>query len=64
MRGWPVKEMDIFNVKFAHGEYTFYVSPADPEGKIGGLTVLLYAPHDPFQISGCSSGHLCVSGAP
>ncbi|MEO6022484.1 MAG: hypothetical protein ABIP64_05095 [Burkholderiales bacterium] len=64
MRGKPTKEMDIFDVKFAHTEYTFYISPADAEGKVRALTVLLYAPHDPFQISGCSGGHLCVSGAP
>jgi hypothetical protein len=64
MRGWPVKEMDIFDVKFAHTEYTFYIAPADTDGKIKALTILLYAPHDPFQVSGCSGGHLCVSGAP
>jgi hypothetical protein len=64
MRGLPTKEMDIFDVKFAHTEYTFYISPADAEGKIRALTILLYAPHDPFQVSGCSGGHLCVSGAP
>jgi len=63
MRGWPVKEMDIFDVKFAHTEYTFYVSPADAEGKIRALTVLLYAPHDLFQVSGCTGGHLCAAGA-
>jgi hypothetical protein len=28
------------------------------------LTVLLYAPHDLFQVSSCSSGRLCVSGTP
>jgi hypothetical protein len=51
MRALPTKEMDIFDVKFAHTEYTFYVSPADAEGKIRALTVLLYAPHDLFQVS-------------
>lgn len=64
MRGWPVREMDIFDVKFAHTEYTFYISPADAEGKIKALTILLYAPHDPFQVTSCSGGHLCVSGSP
>src|ERR1700754_3108112 len=52
MLGKPTKEMDIFDVKFAHTEYPFYVSPADAEGKIRALTILLYAPHDPFQVSG------------
>ena len=51
MRGKPAKEMDIFDIKFAHTEYTFYISPADADGKINALTILLYAPHDPFQIS-------------
>jgi hypothetical protein len=51
MRALPTKEMDIFDVKFAHTEYTFYVSPADAEGKIKALAILLYAPHDPFQVS-------------
>jgi hypothetical protein len=60
----PTKEMDIFAVKYAHTEYTFYISPADAEGKINALTTLLYGPHDPFQISGCSGGRLCVSGTP
>jgi hypothetical protein len=41
MRGRPTKEMDIFDVKFAHYEYTFYISPADARGKIRALN---YAP--------------------
>ena len=49
MRGLPTREMDIFDVKFAHTEYTFYISPADANGKINAITILLYAPHDPFQ---------------
>jgi hypothetical protein len=52
MRGTPTKEMDIFDIKFAHTEYTFYISPADDEGKIRAAAILLYPPHDPFQISG------------
>lgn len=48
----PTKEMDIFDVKFAHVEYTFYISPADPDGKIRALASLLYAPHDPLQLGG------------
>jgi hypothetical protein len=51
MRGKPTTEMDIFDIKFAHTEYTFYISPADADGKINALTILLYAPHDPFQVS-------------
>jgi hypothetical protein len=48
----PTKEMDIFDVKFAHVEYTFYISPADADGKIRAVAVPLYAPHDPLQLSG------------
>jgi hypothetical protein len=64
MRALPTKEMDIFDVKFAHTEYTFYVSPANAEGKIRALTILLYKPHDLFQVSGCTGGHLCAGGNP
>ena len=52
MRGWPVREMDIFDVKFAHVEYTFYISPADADGKIRALAIPLYGPHDPLQLGG------------
>lgn len=45
----PTTEMDIFDVKFAHVEYTFYISPADADGKIRALAIRLYAPHDPLQ---------------
>ena len=48
----PTKEMDIFDVKFAHVEYTFYISPADADGKIKALAIPLYAPHDPLQLGG------------
>ena|SRR6478609_5383002 len=51
MRGKPAREMDIFDVKFAHTRYTFYISPADADGKIRSLTIWHYAPHDPFQMS-------------
>ena len=34
MRGLPTREMDIFDVKFAHVEYTFYILSADANGKI------------------------------
>jgi len=50
MTGKPTREMDIFDIKFAHTEYTFYISPADADGKIRALAILLYPPHDPFQI--------------
>ena len=62
MMGKPTREMDIFDVKFAHTEYTLYVSPADADGKIRALTILRYPPHDPLQVSSCSGGHLCISG--
>jgi len=61
MLGKPTREMDIYDVKFAHIEYTFYISPADAEGKIRALTILPFAPHDPLQVSSCSGGHLCIS---
>lgn len=64
MKGLPTREMDIFDVKFAHTEFTFYISPADAEGEIRALTILLYKPHDPYQVSNCSGGHLCASGTP
>ncbi len=48
----PTTEMDIFDVKFAHIEYTFYISPADADGKIHALVMPLYAPHDPLQLGG------------
>lgn len=43
------KEMDIFDVKFGHVEYTYYISPADADGKIRTVIIELYAPHDPLQ---------------
>ena len=52
LTGQPTKEMDIFDVKFAHVEYTFYISPADADGKIRALAIPLYAPHDPLQLGG------------
>jgi len=48
----PTREMDIFDVKFAHVEYTFYISPADADGKIRALAIPLYGPHDPLQLGG------------
>jgi hypothetical protein len=48
----PTTEMDIFDVKFAHIEYSFYTSPPDADGKIRALAIRLYAPHDLLQLSG------------
>ncbi len=48
----PTTEMDIFDVKFAHVEYSVYISPADADGKIRALAIRLYAPHDLLQLSG------------
>ena len=50
MIGTPVREMDIFDVRFAHTRYTFYISPADADGKIRAVKIWLYPPHDPLQI--------------
>jgi len=33
----PTKDMDIFHVKFARTEYTFYVGAPDADGKIDAL---------------------------
>jgi hypothetical protein len=43
-------EMDIFDVKFAHAEWSFYIGPADADGKIRYLAIRPYAPHDLRQI--------------
>jgi hypothetical protein len=48
----PTKEMDIFDVRFAHIKYSFYISPADADGKIRAVAIRLYEPHDPLQLSG------------
>jgi len=47
MKVWPTTEMDIFDMKFAHEEYTFYISPPDGDGKVRALTILQSAPHQP-----------------
>ena len=51
MKSLPTREMDIYDVKFAHTKYTFYISPAGADGKIRALAIWLYPPHDPLQIS-------------
>jgi hypothetical protein len=43
-------EMDIFDVKFAHLEWTLYIAPADADDKIHYLAILLYPPHDLNQL--------------
>ena len=43
-------DMDIFDVKFTHFEWTFYIAPADANGKIRYLETLLYPPHDLNQL--------------
>jgi len=48
----PTKEMDIFDVRFDHIKYSFYISPADADGKIRAVAIRLYEPHDPLQLSG------------
>jgi hypothetical protein len=48
----PTRELDIFDVIFRHVEYTFYISPADADGKVKALAIPLYAPHDPLQLGG------------
>jgi hypothetical protein len=43
-------DMDIYDVKFAHLEWSFYIAPADADGKIRYLVIRLYAPHDLNQL--------------
>lgn len=45
MIGKPTREMDIFDIRFAHVGYTFYISPADAQGNIDALAVSPF-PHD------------------
>jgi hypothetical protein len=46
----PADEMDIYDAKFAHHEYTFYIAPAGADGKIHALAVRYYAPHSLDQL--------------
>ena len=48
----PATEMDIFDIRFGHVKYSFYIGPADADGKIQALKILLYEPHDRLQLSG------------
>jgi hypothetical protein len=43
-------EMDIFDVKFAHQEWTIYIAPTDADGKIRYLAIRFYPPHDLNQL--------------
>jgi len=43
-------EMDIFDIKFAHDEWTIYIAPAGADGKIRYLAIRLYPPHDLNQL--------------
>jgi hypothetical protein len=43
-------EMDIYDVKFAHLEWSIYVAPAGTDGKIHYLAIRLYPPHDLNQL--------------
>jgi hypothetical protein len=43
-------EMDIFDVKFSHLEWTIYIAPASADGKIHYLAIWLYPPHDLNQL--------------
>jgi hypothetical protein len=45
--GLPTKEADIFDIKFTHTGYTFYVSVPDADGKIPALAIL--PPFDPSK---------------
>ena len=52
LRNWPVQEMDIYDVKFPDREYTFYIAPADADGRIRALAIGLYGPRDLAKLSG------------
>jgi hypothetical protein len=43
-------EMDIYDVKYAHQEWSIYVAPEDADGKIRYLAIRLYPPHDLEQL--------------
>ena len=46
----PTREMDIYDVKFAHVEYSLYIAPPDAEGKINALAISLYGPRDMHRL--------------
>jgi hypothetical protein len=50
LRGKFIRETAILDVKFAHQECTFYISPPDADGKIRTLVTMLHAPHDLAQL--------------
>jgi hypothetical protein len=50
MTALTADEFDIFDVKFAHQEWTFYIAPPDADGKIRHVAVRIGAPHDLIQL--------------
>jgi len=54
LRPQMADEMDICDVKFAHVNWSVYISPPDADGKIRHLSIQFYAPHDPNQLA-CSA---------
>jgi hypothetical protein len=56
LRRQVTDEMDIYDVKFAHNEWSVYIAPADADGKIRYLSIEFYAPHDTNQIAGLAPG--------
>jgi hypothetical protein len=56
LRRQVTDEMDIYDVKFAHNEWSVYIAPPDEDGKIRHLAIEFYAPHDTNQIAGLAPG--------
>ena len=56
LRRQVTDEMDIYDVKFAHNEWSVYIAPPDADGKIRYLAIEFYAPHDTNQIAGLAPG--------
>ena len=50
MQGQKQDEFDIYDVKFAHQELTFYIAPPDEDGKIRHVAILNGPPHDLNQL--------------
>lgn len=46
----PTRQMDIYDAKFEHFEWTFYIGPANADGQINALAIRLYGPHDLNQL--------------
>ena len=56
LRRQVTDEMDIYDVKFAHNEWSVYIAPPDEDGKIRHLAIEFYAPHDTNPIAGLAPG--------